>query len=282
MDVDRETILREIQRVAAQRSISQLSQEDFHARTSIPMSQVRRFFDSWPEACLAAGLEHEAPAAQVDEDILLRDMYEVLIQFRAVPSQLKFKRKCRFSVDSYIARFGNWSNALTQLRIWVEKKHLHLPYAEKLPRPTAGNMIRESPGVLQRIPARTASSAHRPVYGSFLNFRELEHAPVNEQGVVFLFGMVCSDLGFVVENIRPQYPDCEAKRKIDKEGRKWERVSIEFEYLSSNFKGHDPKGCDIIVCWEHDWESCPPEIEVIELKKAIQNLDNWDLPPSKL
>jgi hypothetical protein len=26
-------------------------------------------------------------------------------------------------------------------------------------------------------------------------------------------------------------------------------------------------GCDLIVCWNHNWENCP--LEVLELKKAI-------------
>jgi hypothetical protein len=33
---------------------------------------------------------------------------------------------------------------------------------------------------------------------------------------------------------------------------------------------HDPAGCDIIVCWEHNWPECP--LEVVELKKAISDL----------
>ena len=109
-------------------------------------------------------------------------------------------------------------------------------------------------------------------YGSFLNFRGLQHSPLNEQGVVFLFGMVCHELGFVVEAIRPDYPDCEAKRLVDKKQDKWERVRIEFEFKSSSFKahGHKPDLCDVIVCWEHDWPECP--LEVIELKSAIKSL----------
>jgi len=31
-----------------------------------------------------------------------------------------------------------------------------------------------------------------------------------------------------------------------------------------------PKECDLIVCWEHDWTECP--IEVLELKEAIRRL----------
>jgi hypothetical protein len=30
------------------------------------------------------------------------------------------------------------------------------------------------------------------------------------------------------------------------------------------------KECDIIVCWENDWQECP--IEVIELKSVIEKL----------
>ena len=40
---------------------------------------------------------------------------------------------------------------------------------------------------------------------------------------------------------------------------------------------HDPNGCDIIVCWEHNWPECP--LEVIELKKEIAKLrKNKTLP----
>jgi hypothetical protein len=87
---------------------------------------------------------------------------------------------------------------------------------------------------------------------------------------VYLFALLSKELGFIIEAIKTEFPDCEGKRKIlGKEGR-WEKVSIEFEYKSSHFKnhGHDPKQCDIIVCWEHDWIECP--IEVISLKKFIE------------
>jgi hypothetical protein len=52
---------------------------------------------------------------------------------------------------------------------------------------------------------------------------------------------------------------------------KWQNVWIEFEYESKNFllHGHDPKKCDVIVCWRHNWKECPEEIEVVELGKII-------------
>jgi hypothetical protein len=34
--------------------------------------------------------------------------------------------------------------------------------------------------------------------------------------------------------------------------------------------GHDPKKCDVIVCWVHNWPECP--LEVIELSKEIAKI----------
>ena len=110
-------------------------------------------------------------------------------------------------------------------------------------------------------------------YGAPINFRGLRHAPTNEQGVVYLFGMVSYELGMIVESVQSAYPDCEAKRCIDSRKDQWQRVHIEFEYRSSNFRehGHDPAGCDLIVCWEHDWPDCP--LEVLELRSVIDELE---------
>ena len=122
-------------------------------------------------------------------------------------------------------------------------------------------------------------SKRKTITGELINFRGLVWAPVNEQGVVFLFGKIAHELGMYVELVRPGYPDCIAKRYIGK-GR-WEEVRIEFEYRSSHFK-HDISECDIIVCWEHDWTECPRPIEIIELKEEIKKMENFPLePPDK-
>jgi hypothetical protein len=86
--------------------------------------------------------------------------------------------------------------------------------------------------------------------------------------------MVSQELGFLIESVRTGYPDCEGKRCVDTKRQLWESVLIEFEYRSSNFlqHGHNPDGCDLIVCWVHDWDDCP--LEVVELRSAIKNLPN--------
>jgi len=112
----------------------------------------------------------------------------------------------------------------------------------------------------------------KQVYGTPIDFRGLRHAPLNEQGVVYVFALIARDIGFTVEAIGTSFPDCDAKRQIDTKGEKWQRVKIEFEYASSEFKkhGHPVDGCDLIVCWKHDWLDCP--IEVIELCEEIKKL----------
>src|SRR6266571_8838776 len=98
--------------------------------------------------------------------------------------------------------------------------------------------------------------------GQRIDLPGLTYAPTNEQGVVFVFGMVCHDLQIIVEHIQTGYPDAEA---IDyrHDRSRGVRRKIEFEFRSSSFKKHDQAQCDIIVCWEHDWKDCPKRIEVI-------------------
>jgi hypothetical protein len=72
--------------------------------------------------------------------------------------------------------------------------------------------------------------------------------------------------------VQAEFPDCEALRMVAPN--RQQRVRIEFEFESRNFErhGHDPKGCDLIVCWEHNWQECP--LQVLELKKVLAELGN--------
>jgi len=125
--------------------------------------------------------------------------------------------------------------------------------------------------------------------GSPMNFRGMMYNPINEQGVVYLFGLVAEDFNIRVESIQQGYPDCTAIRYLGKG--KWERFNIEFEYNSSNFilHGHDPQNCDTIVCWNDDLSELQREqlkkqnVDVIELKSEIGGLDNTPLEdPDKI
>jgi hypothetical protein len=97
----------------------------------------------------------------------------------------------------------------------------------------------------------------------------LANEPLNEMGVMCLFAVLARRLGFVIEMVRSQFPDCEARFEV--EPGRWQRVRIEFEFESLGFHRHrhDPKGCDIIVCWRHNWPDCPKNLVVIELSRIV-------------
>ncbi|MGH7242570.1 MAG: hypothetical protein ACREJD_04055 [Phycisphaerales bacterium] len=122
-------------------------------------------------------------------------------------------------------------------------------------------------------PAPKAKRSTEILYGDRLHNCGMAHAPVNEQGVVLLFGMLASKLGYEIEMVRTAYPDCEAKRK-GKDG-KLRRVLIEFEFATSRFD-HDPEGCDLIVCWEDD--NNHSGLEVLELKKVVMKAAETEKP----
>ncbi len=113
----------------------------------------------------------------------------------------------------------------------------------------------------------------RRVFGDKIDFKSLACAPVNELGVVYLFGVLHEALDFKVESIQAGFPDCVARRQVGR-GR-WEEVRIEFEFESRSFHqhGHDAEMVDAIVCWEHNWTDCPADIEVIEMRSLVVPLE---------
>jgi hypothetical protein len=118
------------------------------------------------------------------------------------------------------------------------------------------------------------ANVERSIVGDLINFRGMVYAPQTESGVLFLFGKVAEDLNMYIEELRPEAPDAIARRFT---GKGWERLRVEFEHRSSDFKqsGRDAETCDLIVCWEHDWPTCP--LEVIELRDRIRELENYPI-----
>jgi len=111
--------------------------------------------------------------------------------------------------------------------------------------------------------------------GRHLGFRAFAFAPTYEAEVVSLFSSIADELGFEIIAQRPAFPDCEARRLDDRRRARYKKCLIEFEFRSSDYqKHHHPvKGCDLIVCWGHDWMECP--LEVLELSSRIKRLPGW-------
>jgi len=125
----------------------------------------------------------------------------------------------------------------------------------------------EGKGAIKKESLAPGREKRETVLGERIEGYVMQHAPVNEQGVVMLFGLMAEKLGFLIEVVRQGFPDCEAKRKGWDE--KWRRVRIEFEYLTSRFN-HEKEGCDLVVCWKHDKKDIG--VEVIELKSEMERL----------
>jgi hypothetical protein len=276
VEPDRDQIVEAARKAAAslQRPISRA---DFERMTGISQYHIYRCFPEggWSEVKALAGLErHPKDNLQLTDDALLEEFHRVVSDLGEVPTLHVFNARADVSADVVRRRFGGLQGTLQRYGAWLREREpnspllavLDLRSKHEVPTPPTSEAVRPPvPEAWGRIEGTE--------FGPPINFRGLRHAPINEQGVVFLFGMVAYELGFIVEAVHASYPDCEAKRRVDRKGERWQRVRIEFEFRSRTFvaHGHDPAKCDVIVCWEHDWPDTP--LEVIELRTVIDSLD---------
>lgn len=73
----------------------------------------------------------------------------------------------------------------------------------------------------------------------------------NEMGVIVVFATQAKEAGFEVVDIGEAYPDAIIRR----DGLEYR---AEFEFKARNFISHkhDPRQCDLIICWENDFSEC--------------------------
>jgi len=250
-------------------------------RFGCPFSRIPAKFREYAEGRPQWADVLALPAADVgsrtiEDEALLRDWGEIVRNLRHIPTVAQYRRQGRFSRRTMEARFGPWSKIPATFREFAKGRPEWADVVALLPvvvpdrRQTASPRTDFSP--IANSFRRHSKLSDRPTYGNPIDFRGLRHEPVNEQGVVFLFGMVARELGYLVEAVQAGFPDCEAKRQILRG--KWQRVRIEFEYESRNFCEHEhpPDGCDVIVCWRHNWPECPPHLEIVELQQVIKSL----------
>ena len=269
---------------------------EFVTGARIPKNSFFRLFPRWNDAVRAAGLHPYRLYLRPEDHELLTDWGETVRKLRAAPSRRAYDLNGKHYPITLEKRFGGWLALPQAFRDFAKGKR---EWADVLalvrdPRTTGAGarpacVCRDNPPALSQrmgahrtnesslwsIPLKTLqhpSLKDRPTYGEPMDFPTLRHEPVNEQGVVLLFGMIAKDLGYVVEAVQAGFPDCEAKRQIGP--KRWQRVNIEFEFESRNFRdhGHPLTGCDVIVCWHHNWPDCPAHIEVLELSTLIKTL----------
>jgi hypothetical protein len=275
-ELTREDILTAAREAAAQSGASVLSRKEFERLTKISQYHIYKHFPGggWSEVVQLAGLnQHPLHREPITDEELLSEFHAVVSDLGRIPTWHQFSSRAAYSAETVSKRFRGLSGTRERYRVWLQQHDPDSPFLDELkpkrqdqttprsvgPRLASGESIRWPKGIGIQ-------------YGPPMSFRGLRHAPVNEQGVVYLFGMVSTELGFLVEAIHGSFPDCIAKRSVDAKGDRWQQVLIEFEYRSGNFRehNHDVSACDVIVCWQHDWPECP--LEVVELSTVIRDL----------
>jgi hypothetical protein len=232
--------------------------------------QIVKHFGTYTRALRACNLERVSGGNKLPLERLFLDWARVVRELKKIPSKSEFAHLGKHSDTPLKTRFGSWGQVPRYLRRYMEEQRLTEEWKDVM------DLIREyelgqdglemapSPECEQKKPRVMTD---RPVYGPLIRPYPMIHGPINESGVLYLFGTVSERLGFVVTLIQTGFPDCLAMRLVDVD--RWQPVRIEFEYESRNFLRHlhDPSQCDIIVCWKHNWPDCP--LEVIELSKIV-------------
>jgi hypothetical protein len=194
----RQELIQRAKQAAARLGQTTLTRAEFARETGISPSQIYQHFDGLRDLCRQAGLEAHERNVRLDDDQIYSAMREAFVALGGITPRHRFNRAFRYSVDVFKKRGLNWPMTLMAFRRWCEQNDPGFPYLDDLPThteaPIHNELTADPPTSL--VPSGVA---WRPgtgkVYGEFLNFRDLQHAPVNEQSVVLLFGMIAHELG---------------------------------------------------------------------------------------
>lgn len=271
----RNDVIAEVKQIATRLGVDTLRRKDFARESKIKLDHVNKLFPDggWREVLETAGLQVTFQNEATPDGDLMEEFHRVVKEMGRLPTGIQLDSRAKFSFSVYKKRFSGIQGTLQRYRAWLEEQYPEAPELQLIQAKSKHEIITPVDQIPTSGQRKQWSKSDGVEYGAPISFRGLQHAPINEQGVVYLFGMVSSELGLIVEAVQSTYPDCEAKRCIDKNRNRWQRVRIEFEFYSSNFRdhGHDPDHCDMIVCWEHNWADCP--LEVIELRSVIDQLE---------
>lgn len=253
---------------------------------SLDKGKMARKFGSYTLALAACGLKREDKAQPRPVMELFIKWATAARKLKKVPTTSEFYAESGMSETAFRRRYKSWSLVPAGMLRFIEKEKLQGEWADVAEiirkhaetyagglawRPSSGAPLDRGamasplamPVAIPMTNLRATVMEDRPMYGELIGHPAMTHAPTSEVGVMVLFGALACNLGFAVMRTQAAFPDCEAMRRMD--NRRMQRVLIEFEFESRNFLDHrhDPKGCDLIVCWKHTWPESP--LEVIEL-----------------
>ena len=229
--------------------------------------EIRKNFGTFTEALRASDIEI-AGGRKASMESLFFDYATVARKLGRIPTVYDHALHGVHCTRPLRARFKSWKNVPKGLLQFAEENHLEYQWDDVMKMMKEYCQEQARPKRSFRSNTKWKILGDRPLYGELLMAGGMVYAPTNEDGVLLLFGRMAEELGFMITYISREFPDCEVVREAAP-GR-WQRLLIELEFQSRNFleHGHDPRGCDLIVCWEHNWPECP--LEVIELKFVMR------------
>jgi hypothetical protein len=250
------------------------NQEELKRESGISGKIFARRFGNYTKALRASGFEGRGSGFMLGMEELFQEWAGIVRKIGEAPSASEYVLHSQHSLTPLRKRFRYWNDVPAGMVQYAIENGLEeqwgdvLEVARKYRREGRTGGWRRKAGPL---PSNPRILTDRPVYGAPFLRAALGFAPVNEMGVVYLFGAMAERLGFIVTWIGTQFPDVEAFREV--EPGRWQRVRIEIEYQSRNFLQHfhDPKECDLIVCWENNWAECP--VEVVALKELMEGFN---------
>lgn len=243
------------------------SVSDLERNTNITRHDMIRYFGSYGETLQVCGLKRTGSGIKADTKDLLMDWVKIVREHKRIPRLHEYERCGLYSQVPFRKRFGIWCNVPRAVKRYALENGLLDEWKDVIElidsRPKSKKDMK--PEIWGQPKSKILSD--RPVYGRLLRPCPLICAPVNEAGVIFLFGALAERLGFQLLRIQAGFPDAEGLRTMSEN--RLQRVKIEFEFESRNFlyHGHDSTLCDLIICWEDNWPESP--LEVIELRKAF-------------
>jgi hypothetical protein len=229
--------------------------------------EIRKHFGNYKMALEVCQLGVPKWAQQVTMEQLFQDWMGVARSIKRSPTLYEYERMGKYRRRQLRRFFGEYVRVPGGMALYAEEHGVADQWQdvlEQLRRPPRGQQDATT-GV--PVAHGEAGAADAPVYGPVIRAPGFVYGPTNENGVLCLFGAMAEELGFLIVRVQTAFPDCEAMQVIP--GERLKPVKIEIEYESRNFylHMHDPAGCDLIVCWRHNWPECP--LPVIELRPAV-------------
>jgi hypothetical protein len=275
-DLQEKTMTKEEVIAAVQECATKLghapSVAEFRKMTQISKSRIRKSFGTFTQLLIASGQEVQGPGHMVEMKDLFMDWAGIVRREKKVPTITDYELHSKYSPRPLVRRFGFWVNVPAGMLAYAKQEGLEGEWEDVLKIVATYPSSKEG-GVPTFGPPKPVAKSllldDRPIYGKPM-FAPFSFAPINEQGVLFVFGGVAHEIGFTITRVQTGFPDVEAMREIGPN--KCQPIKLELEYESRNFLAHmhPLDGCDGIVCWIHNWPECP--LEVIELRKVVEEL----------